>query len=234
MLSGVSSTSLTGSSTTSSRSPVVSWLIASNERIDLEHVAEQVEPQRLVRAGRDRDRPGRRGSRTRPAPSPCRSGHSRSRRDTWSAPRRRRSGPCAAPSPPRRRGLRGGTFCSTAPAEARMMRAGAPGFFGVARRTSVSQPLGDDVGMRRQPVVGQAIPGREDQNLALGREEAQAVLQPLQPLAVARHVQDVLAAGGRGRARPAPSRRRPRAGRPGSSGRSCDAGWRGVRRGVAT
>ena len=52
--------------------------------------------------------------------------------------------------------------------------------------------------MRRQAVVGQAVPGREDQDLALGREEAQAVLQALQPLAVARHVQDVLPAGGAG------------------------------------
>ena len=50
--------------------------------------------------------------------------------------------------------------------------------------------------MRRQAVVGQAIPGREDQHLALGREEAQPVLQALQALAVARHVQDVLPAGG--------------------------------------
>ena len=63
-------------------------------------------------------------------------------------------------------------------------------------RASVVQPLGHDVGMRRQPVIGQAVPGREDQHLALGREEAQPVLQPLQPLAVARHVQDVLPAGG--------------------------------------
>ena len=58
------------------------------------------------------------------------------------------------------------------------------------------QPLGDDVGMRRQPVVGQAVPGREHQHLAIGREEAQTVLQPLEPLAVARHMQDILSAGG--------------------------------------
>jgi hypothetical protein len=57
------------------------------------------------------------------------------------------------------------------------------------------QALGDDVGMRRQPVVRQAVPCREHQHLALGREEAQAVLQSLQPLAVARDVQDVLSAG---------------------------------------
>ena len=38
------------------------------------------------------------------------------------------------------------------------------------------QPLRHDVGMRRQPVVGQAIPGREDHDLPLGREEAQPVL----------------------------------------------------------
>ena len=79
-----------------------------------------------------------------------------------------------------------------------MTRAGAPGFLGCARRTKRLQPLGDDVGMRRQAVVGQAVPGREDQDLALGREEAQAVLQALEPLAVARHVQDVLPAGGAG------------------------------------
>ena len=50
--------------------------------------------------------------------------------------------------------------------------------------------------MRRQPVVGQAIPGRERQYLALGRKEVQPVLQPLQPLAIACDVQNVLAAGG--------------------------------------
>ena len=58
------------------------------------------------------------------------------------------------------------------------------------------QPFGDDVGVRRHAVVGQAVPGREDQDLALGREEAQAVLQALEALAVARHMQDVLPAGG--------------------------------------
>ena len=53
------------------------------------------------------------------------------------------------------------------------------------------QSLGHDVGMGRHAVVGQAVPCREDQHFALGAEEAQAVLQPLQPLTVARHVQDV-------------------------------------------
>ena len=58
------------------------------------------------------------------------------------------------------------------------------------------EPLRHDIGMRRQAVVGQAIPGREDQHLALGRKEAQPVLLALEALAVARHVQDVLPAGG--------------------------------------
>ena len=50
--------------------------------------------------------------------------------------------------------------------------------------------------MRRHAVVGQAVPGREHHDLALRREEAQPVLQPLQPLAVARHMQDIPPAGG--------------------------------------
>ena len=50
--------------------------------------------------------------------------------------------------------------------------------------------------MGRQPVVGQAIPSRKDQDLALRCEEPQAVLQPLEPLPVARHVQNVLPACG--------------------------------------
>ena len=41
--------------------------------------------------------------------------------------------------------------------------------------------------MRRLAVVRQAVPRREDQDLALRGEEAQAVLQPLQPMTVARH-----------------------------------------------
>ena len=57
------------------------------------------------------------------------------------------------------------------------------------------ETLGHDVGMGRQPVIGQAVPGREDQHLAFGAEEPQPVLQPLQPLSVARHVQNVRAAG---------------------------------------
>ena len=48
MLSGVSSTSLTGSSTTSSRVPVERWLMASNERI-----ASSVSPNRSSRSGSD-------------------------------------------------------------------------------------------------------------------------------------------------------------------------------------
>jgi len=47
-----------------------------------------------------------------------------------------------------------------------------PGFLGRGQPRQGLQPLRHDVGMRRQPVVGQAVPGGEDQHLALGCEEA--------------------------------------------------------------
>ncbi len=53
------------------------------------------------------------------------------------------------------------------------MRPGAPGFLRRGEPRQRLQALGDDVGMRRQPVVGQAVPGREDQHLAArGRRNA--------------------------------------------------------------
>ena len=50
--------------------------------------------------------------------------------------------------------------------------------------------------MRRHAVVRQAVPRRKDQDLAVGTEESQTILKPLQPLTVARYVQNIRPAGG--------------------------------------
>ncbi len=47
----------------------------------------------------------------------------------------------------------------------------------------------DQLGIGRDAVVRQAVPGREAQHLGIGREEAQALGQPRHPDVVARHVQ---------------------------------------------
>ena len=56
-------------------------------------------------------------------------------------------------------------------------------------------PPGDDAGVRREAVVGQAIPGGKVENLDLRREEADGALDLGEALPVARDEHD---AGGRG------------------------------------
>ena len=52
---------------------------------------------------------------------------------------------------------------------------------------------GDDLGVGRHAVVGNAVPGREAQPLHLRREECKRVFQRREPLSVARDMQDRLA-----------------------------------------
>ncbi len=64
------------------------------------------------------------------------------------------------------------------------------------RRGSFGQPvqrgeaLGHDAGIGRDPVIGQAVPGRQRQHLDVGREEADELGQRRASLGVAGHVQE--------------------------------------------
>ena len=49
------------------------------------------------------------------------------------------------------------------------------------------QPLGEDAAMRRHPVIGLAVPGRELQHRKIRREERQRACQLLQARPVAAH-----------------------------------------------
>ena len=51
-------------------------------------------------------------------------------------------------------------------------------------------PLGHHLGVGRDAVIGQAVPGREDQHLDIGGEEAERIRQPRHPGAVAADVDD--------------------------------------------
>ncbi len=53
------------------------------------------------------------------------------------------------------------------------------------------EPARHDVGIRRNPIVGQAVPGRQHRDLEIRREEADQLGEVIRAHAIARHVQDL-------------------------------------------
>ena len=176
---------------TALRWPVVRWRGGVEGADRLQRVAEEIEPQRLVGAGREEvenaaahgefaDVAHRRHALEAGNLQPRRSAHScRSGCRAWrgtSAPRSTSAG---------------GMRCSSALAVVRMTaRCG----FLLQRdhRRQRVEPPGRGVGRRRDAVVGQAVPGREFEHRQVGRDEGERLDDRRQALAVARDEQDRL------------------------------------------